>query len=229
VPVPPKYDSKDFRDQVYWRHRGKLDVAKERFISYPGAESDDDPSPLVGWAGWDHLQQATALAALYQKRKDEDGWTQERLTPLLAGLLELVPWLKQWHNEPDAKFGGLRQGDFFETFVQGEARRLGLTADDLRAWRPVRAAGRRRGAAGNGAPRPVRIPRATHTADEILQAITTLDTGDGVEQRALAEHLGASGPVVGRLAQELLDQGRLELLSARPKRFKVVPSGEEQA
>jgi hypothetical protein len=48
IPVPPKYDSKDFRDPAYWRLRGKLDVPKERFISYPGAEKDDDKSPLFG-------------------------------------------------------------------------------------------------------------------------------------------------------------------------------------
>jgi hypothetical protein len=42
IPVPPKYDSKDYRDARYWRLRGKLDVPKERFISYPGCESDDD-------------------------------------------------------------------------------------------------------------------------------------------------------------------------------------------
>lgn len=65
VSVPPKYDAKDFRDPAYFRLRGKLDVPKERFISYPGAEKDDDKSPLYGWAGWDHLQQATALSALY--------------------------------------------------------------------------------------------------------------------------------------------------------------------
>jgi hypothetical protein len=135
IPVPPKYDQKDYRDPVYWRLRGKLDVPKERFISYPGAERDDDKSPLIGWAGWDHLQRAQALAALYQERKEE-AWTQDRLAPLLAGLLELVPWLKQWHNDPDQRFGGQRLGDYFAQYVESEARANGLTLDDLRAWRP---------------------------------------------------------------------------------------------
>ncbi|HCF56403.1 MAG TPA: BREX-2 system adenine-specific DNA-methyltransferase PglX, partial [Myxococcales bacterium] len=35
IPVPPKYDTKDYRDPVFWRLRGKLDLPKERFISYP--------------------------------------------------------------------------------------------------------------------------------------------------------------------------------------------------
>ena len=135
IPIPPKYDQKDYRDPVFWRLRGKLDVPKERFISYPGAERDDDKSPLIGWAGWDHLQRAHALAALYQERKEE-AWTKDRLVPLLAGLLELVPWLKQWHNEPAASFGGQKLGDYFAQYVESEARENGLTLDDLRAWRP---------------------------------------------------------------------------------------------
>ena len=39
-----------------------------------------------------------------------------RLVPLLACLLELLPWLKQWHNEVDPEFGE-RMGDYFEGFV----------------------------------------------------------------------------------------------------------------
>src|SRR5262249_3887398 len=90
TPVPPKYDPGDYLQFSYWTNRGKLDVPKERFISYPGLERDDDRSPLVGFAGWNHLQRAQALAALFQERKDQDGWSAERLKPILAGLLELV-------------------------------------------------------------------------------------------------------------------------------------------
>ena len=51
IPVPPKYAGADFQKQSYWRHRGKLDVPKERFISYPGASPDSDKdSLLIGWA-----------------------------------------------------------------------------------------------------------------------------------------------------------------------------------
>jgi hypothetical protein len=142
IPVPPKYGSGDYRRPEYWRLRGKLDVPKERFISYPGAERDDDPSPVLGWAGWDHLQRARALAGLYLQRKTEEGWDADRLTPLLAGLNELTPWLTQWHNAPDPDFGGERMGQYFERFVESESRSLGLTERDLQAWRPE--AGRKR-------------------------------------------------------------------------------------
>ncbi|MEF8717029.1 MAG: hypothetical protein V5B44_04510 [Candidatus Accumulibacter necessarius] len=60
IPVPPKYQSKDFLKTDFWRLRGGLDVPKERWISYPGCERGADGSLVIAWAGWDHLQQATA-------------------------------------------------------------------------------------------------------------------------------------------------------------------------
>jgi hypothetical protein len=138
ISPPGKYGIADFRDANSYRLRGKLDVPKERFISYPGCESDNDGEPVYGWAGWDHLQRAKALGALYLNRKDVEGWTADRLTPMLAGLLELIPWVKQWHNEPSDEFGGLRMGDYYAQFLDGECRLHGLTHDDLRAWRPTK-------------------------------------------------------------------------------------------
>jgi hypothetical protein len=92
IPVPPKYTSADFLKSSYWKHRGKLDVPKERFVSYPGASRDGDPSLLVGWAGWDHREQAQALATLVVAREQEDGWDAAKLLPLVAGLREILPW-----------------------------------------------------------------------------------------------------------------------------------------
>jgi hypothetical protein len=66
------------------------------------------------------------------------------LTPLLAGLLELIPWVKQWHNDVDSAYNQ-RMGDYFEGFVDEEARELGLTPDDIRAWAPPARTGTRRG------------------------------------------------------------------------------------
>lgn len=142
IPVPPKYRSKDFLKADFWRLRGGLDVPKERWISYPGCERGSDGSLVIAWAGWNHLQQATALAGYYLDMKDSEGWESSRLQPLLASLLELVPWLKQWHNELDLVFGE-RMGDYYHGFVTQEARELGVTLDDLRAWKPVVAAVKR--------------------------------------------------------------------------------------
>jgi hypothetical protein len=60
IPVPPKYQSKDFLKADFWRLRGGLDVPKERWVSYPGCERGADGSLPIAWAGWNHLQQATA-------------------------------------------------------------------------------------------------------------------------------------------------------------------------
>jgi len=135
IPVPPKYKSSDFTKSTYWKLRGKLDVPKERFVSYPHAEREADPTPVVGWAGWDHLQQAKALSAYYTDMKGQEGWTDDRLVPLLLGIAELVPWLLQWHNDFDPEFD-TSMGDFFKGFVDTEARGLGMTVDDLKKWEP---------------------------------------------------------------------------------------------
>ncbi|MGW6782657.1 BREX-2 system adenine-specific DNA-methyltransferase PglX [Streptomyces sp. NPDC054987] len=131
IPVPPKYTSADFLRPSYWKARGKLDVPKERFISYGQTNT---PTPdLYGWAGWDHREQAYALDAYIASH---EALTSEELTPFLAGLLELQPWLEQWHDEFDANFGA-SPAAFFRgdrQMVQGEH---GLTDDDLRAWRPA--------------------------------------------------------------------------------------------
>ncbi len=146
IPVPPKYQSKDFLKADYWRLRGGLDVPKERWVSYPGCERGADTSLVLAWAGWNHLQQATALAAYYLEMKETEGWPPARLQPLLAGLLELLPWLEQWHNDIDPAYGE-RMGTYYRGFVNEEARAAGFTLDDLRGWKPAAAPsgrGRRR-------------------------------------------------------------------------------------
>ena len=142
IPVPPKYQSKDFLKTDVWRLRGGLDVPKERWVSYPGCERGADGSLVIAWAGWNHLQQATALAGYYVEVKENEGWDAARLQPLLAGLLELVPWLEQWHNDIDPAYGE-RMGTYYRGFVTDEARELGFTLEDLRAWKPVVTAAKR--------------------------------------------------------------------------------------
>jgi hypothetical protein len=96
----------------------------------------------IPWAGWNHLQLATALAGWYLDAKENEGWPADRLQPLLAGLQELLPWLKQWHNDLDPVHNE-RMGDYYAGFVADEARALGFTADDLRAWKPAVVATKR--------------------------------------------------------------------------------------
>ncbi len=142
IAVPPKYATADFLKTDYWRLRGKLDVPKERWVSYPHCSTENDPSLVVGWAGWDHLQQATALIAYYDARK-RDGWTAHRLTPLLAGLDQLLPWIHQWHPEIDKEFGETA-GQSYQTMLEHDAHELGLTLDEIRQWTPPATTTRRR-------------------------------------------------------------------------------------
>jgi hypothetical protein len=134
IPVPPKYDAKDFLKPDYWRLRGKLDVPKERWISYPHCQTDADGSLVVAWGGWDHLQQATAIVTYYDKQKKE-GWLQQRLVPLLAGLDQLIPWIKQWHPEIDAEFSE-SAGQAYESLLKTDVYELGLTLEAVRDWKP---------------------------------------------------------------------------------------------
>ncbi|MEX5710023.1 BREX-2 system adenine-specific DNA-methyltransferase PglX [Parafrankia sp. FMc6] len=135
IPVPPKYAQADFRKASYWKARGKLDVPKERFISYQPAGPDNDPTMLIGWAGWDHREQAQALATLIVERQDSDGWGAAKLTPLLAGLREVMPWVRQWHNDIDPVYDG-SPAEVYDAFLAEAMGRHALTADALTGWRP---------------------------------------------------------------------------------------------
>jgi Domain of unknown function (DUF7008) len=136
IPVPPKYASADFQKNSYWRHRGKLDVPKERFISYPDASPDSDAkSLLIGWAGWDYREQAAALITLIEDRSSVDGWDTDRLKGLLAGLLEVMPWVRQWHGEIAQAFGQ-SYADAYDGYLTSQRESRSLTEDDLRTWLP---------------------------------------------------------------------------------------------
>ncbi|MEV4372946.1 BREX-2 system adenine-specific DNA-methyltransferase PglX [Nonomuraea sp. NPDC049637] len=142
IPVPPKYTSADFRKTAYWRNRGKLDVPKERFISYENAGSESDKSLLLGWAGWDHRDQGYALMMLIEERATHDLWEADKFTPLIAGLHEVLPWVKQWHADIDPDHGD-SWANALSGYLEGQQLRYALTDDNLKAWRPA-ATGRGR-------------------------------------------------------------------------------------
>ena len=142
IAVPPQYAPADFRQTRSWQARGKLDVPKERFILYPGASRDTDPTPLLGWAGWDHAQRSLALNIVIEQREAE-GWADERLVPLVAGLAELQPWVDQWHGGVDATMG-VDLSAFCQQLLASRAAQVGCTIPQLAEWRPdVARRGRR--------------------------------------------------------------------------------------
>ena len=143
IPVPPKYKSADMLPGPIWRLRGKLDVPKERFVSFPHCQRDADQSLVITWAGFDHLQQLQAVAAYYMEMKEREGWPPERRVPLLAAMLELLPWVLQWHNAVNPDFGvGL--GDYYRDFVNEEAKEMRKTVDEVKAWVPAAKSSARR-------------------------------------------------------------------------------------
>jgi hypothetical protein len=144
IETPPKYASADFQRPAYARLRGELDVPKERFILYPDASRDGDGTPLLGWAGWDHAEQALALASVIHDREQE-GWPDERLVPLIAGLAELQPWVDQWHGEVHPLYG-VSLAAFCAEELARRAAQVSMTIEELRWWRPEKK-GRGRGKA----------------------------------------------------------------------------------
>jgi hypothetical protein len=149
IPVPPKYRKEDFVRTSFWNQRGKLDVPKERFISYPRASLDSDESMLLGWAGWDHREQAAALITLIEERASTDGWDKDRLTLLLVGLAEVMPWVRQWHDQVDPSFGASPAKEY-DAYLTSQREKYGLTEDDLTKCAPQPATRGRGRRASNG-------------------------------------------------------------------------------
>jgi len=135
IAVPPKYTSADFLKTDHWQLRGKLDVPKERFVSFPSVTGPDG-TMMVAWAGLDHLQLAKAIGDFYGLVQTELGGSEDpRLVPLLAGIAELIPWVRQWHPDFLADYGSA-PADFFDQFVKDEAALLRTTVAEVREWTP---------------------------------------------------------------------------------------------
>lgn len=138
VAVPPEFKDVDFVRSEFWRLRGKFDQPAERFVAYIGAGREGDPSTVVGWAGWDYAQAALALATLIQSG-EQQGWVEDRLIPLVAGLSEVLPWVEQWHSDPDPLYGGSSPAEFFAGLLDSYMAKLSATRESLAAWRPPAA------------------------------------------------------------------------------------------
>jgi hypothetical protein len=142
ISVPPKYGQGDFAKASYWKARGKLDVPKERFIAYPGVAREGDPTPVLGWAGWSHRDQALALAREIPAQQAL-GADDTALVPLVAGLVELEPWLAQWHAEIEPQFGA-SPASVIAGVVDQYVARMEKTRDQVTAWTPPAATRGRR-------------------------------------------------------------------------------------
>lgn len=145
IAVPPKYKPEDLREGTYWKLRGALDVPKERFTSFPGLErSNDAGSAMLLWAGYDAKARALALTGQLYEMLQREGADAARLTPALAGLDELLPWVHQWHPEIDDDLG-MSTGDYLQGLLDAQLAQHGLTLTAVRAWQPPAPVRRTRG------------------------------------------------------------------------------------
>ena len=159
IPVPPKYQDRRLpgHDILAPARRPRRAQGALRQLPRRRARGRRQPGHQPGPASTTCSRQQ-ALAAYYLERKEREGWSEARLKPLLAGLVELLPWLEQWHNAYDPAFG-MGLGDYFKSFVEDEARSLDTTPEALAGWAPAantggraargtaRRSGRRRGEA----------------------------------------------------------------------------------
>ncbi|GAA2535807.1 BREX-2 system adenine-specific DNA-methyltransferase PglX [Microbacterium mitrae] len=135
VPVPPKYKPADFLKQSYWSARGKLDVPKERFIAFPGSTYAEDGTAVYGWAGWNHSERGQAIARFAtQVAPSVSDADQDQLVPLLGALIELQPWLDQWHNDMDSR--GIKPSTAIQQTTNTLLARLNTGRDEVLSWRP---------------------------------------------------------------------------------------------
>jgi hypothetical protein len=236
VPVPPKFDKDDFENSaIVWRHRGKLDVPKERFIAYPTATPPPGASGsaglVFGWAGWTHLKQLQAAIALWQDEWAEHGSkvlprttrdardaadptvladlaTREKLLPILQTMVDLLPWVRQWHNEDG------ETAEQFENYVKEECRKVEMSLDEVHLFRLAKKV------------KATKAPKAPKTAapalddDAVLAAATDAATGGTVEASAIAERLGVAPAKLKAHLDALVERGALVQTKARPRTFR---------
>jgi hypothetical protein len=67
-------------------------------------------------------------------------------------MAELVPWLKQWHNQLDPVHGD-RPGDTYASWLDEELHAQGVTRAALDSWEPPKVA--RRGGRRGGSARAI--------------------------------------------------------------------------
>jgi len=89
----------------------------------------------------------------------------EKLRLLLAGLLELLPWLQQWHSAVDPAYG-VSPAESIEALLDAECHELSLTRVDLETTRMSESAAAPR----ERKPRAAKAPKASKGMEEAKPA-----------------------------------------------------------
>ncbi|WP_175412583.1 BREX-2 system adenine-specific DNA-methyltransferase PglX [Streptomyces sp. TRM64462] len=140
IPVPPKFRAADFRQVHYWPLRGSLDIPRERFVSYPSAAGTQG-SLLFGWSGWSDSDRVLVLQDLVGALQQQGRPSLHEVTPLLAGIRELIPWVRQWEAST-ASGSDAGQAERYQRELDDLCAAYGLSVQDLTSWRPPKAASR---------------------------------------------------------------------------------------
>lgn len=134
---------------VVWRRRGKRDVPKAHFIAYPTATppagAAGPAGRVFGWAGWNHGEQLQAVIALWQvewaehnrrllsrasrqgadeSRLHSDAEARQKRIPLLQTMVDLLTWVRQWHNEDG------ETAEQFEKYADEQCRLVEMSRDE---------------------------------------------------------------------------------------------------
>ncbi|WP_454198475.1 BREX-2 system adenine-specific DNA-methyltransferase PglX [Nocardia sp. Marseille-Q1738] len=137
IPVPPKFSASDFRHPSYWSHRGKLDIPRERFVSYPDLATKEK-SLLLGWSGWNDTDRVHVLLDLVGMLQRQPRPSAYQIAPLLVGIQELIPWVRQWEGLADPG-RGLDYVGQYQRELDSLRIAFGLSPHDLSSWRPQKA------------------------------------------------------------------------------------------
>ncbi|MDN5759277.1 MAG: hypothetical protein L0H59_12225, partial [Tomitella sp.] len=156
-----------------------------------------------------------ALAVLVSRRRGEDGWPAERVQPLLAGLLETLPWVHQWHADVDPVYGAA-PGDVYDGFLDAQLGELQLSRQQLADWRPpgrvdVAPLPRRRAPRERTGVEPAPRTRVPRTAPDPahLDAVVTAAANGPLSNEQIRDLTGLDAPGARAVAQHLVAAGRL--------------------
>lgn len=193
----------------------------------PPAGATGAAGRVFGWAGWTHLEQLQGVIALWEAEWDEHGAkvlplaardgadearraenaaVRGRLVPLLQTMVDLLPWVRQWHDEEGA-------ADQFEKYVAEECRKVELSGEEVRGWRAAKV--ERRGRAKPAA----RVAKDVVTPEAVLAAVkAALEDGSAeIGVSALAAKMSATAARLKEPLESLLAEGRLREQRKSPR------------
>ncbi len=139
---------------------------------------------VYGWAGWTHLEQLQAAVELWQEELglhlhevipratrrelqeslgteaahdvalERDAAARERLMPILQTMVDLLPWVRQWHDHDG------ETASSFEAYLATEARKLEVSLDEAHLYRRSKATPKTKAPKKAKEPKAPKAPKA---------------------------------------------------------------------